>query len=760
MNVQKVRADHLERLAIVYIRQSTMQQVLRNQESTRMQYDLVEVARRLGWTQDRILTLDGDLGMSGASAEGRLGFQRILSEVALDHVGLVVGLEMSRLARSNKDWHQLLELCARFGTLIADLDGLYDPSQYNDRLLLGLKGTMSEAELHILRQRLMQGKLQKAKRGELGKPVPSGYLRKPSGEVVLDPDEEVRGVIRYIFDQFDRIGTVHGVLRDLVKNDLRIGSRLRIGDRVGELEWRRPQRGLLLDILRNPIYAGAYVYGRRQTDPRKKKPGQRASGRTNLVAADRWLSCLKDHLPSYISWERYERNQNRLAANRNSVDSPGSPKRGSALLQGILVCGRCQYRMSVQYTVQGNKKHARYACTQEQAHYAGPRCQSLSSRTIDAAISRMVLEAVEPGALEISLSASREIERERKKLDDLWSKKLQRAKYDAERACRQYQAVEPENRLVARTLESAWEQKLAAERRLQDDHRRFQAEQPRSLSIAEVEMLRRLSASLPEVWTASSTSNEDRKAVLRLLIEQVRVLVHGDSEKVTLTVNWVGGHETTREVTRPVAKLAQLSNRTELIDRIRVLRADGYTASQIAERLNAEGWQTPMQLAPFNERLVRAMVDRNGLTSSPRGSRRPPDDDPNEWWLSDLAEHLSMSRVTLYGWARRGVLRARKLRRPAAGGTWVVWADSAELARLRKLRALDNSSSSSPSASDEPVHSRQSKRHALREVAGGLKDRKHRKGEKSAQAKRSKSPSGSNRSKATRNKKSRARGKA
>lgn len=753
MNAQKIRADHLERLAIVYIRQSSMQQVLRNQESTRMQYDLVEVARRLGWTQDRILTLDDDLGMSGASAEGRLGFQRVLSEVALDHVGLVVGLEMSRLARSNKDWHQLLELCARFGTLIADLDGLYDPSQYNDRLLLGLKGTMSEAELHILRQRLMQGKLQKAKRGELGKPVPSGYLRKPSGEVVLDPDEEVRDVIRYIFDRFDEIGTVHGLLRDLVKNDIRIGTRLRTGDRVGELEWRRPQRGLLLDILRNPIYTGAYVYGRRQIDPRKKKPGQRASGRTSLVTADRWLACLKDHLPSYISWERYERNQTRLAANQNSFDTPGSPKRGSALLQGLLVCGRCQYRMSVQYTVQGNKSHARYACTQEQAHYAGPRCQSLSARTVDAAISRLVLEAVEPAALEISLSASREIERERKKLDELWSKKLQRAKYEAERASRQYQAVEPENRLVARTLESAWEQKLAAERQLQDDHRRFQVEQPRTLSIAEVEMLRKLSSSLPDIWAAPSTSNEDRKAVLRLLIERVKLLVHGDTEKVTITVYWVGGHETTREITRPVGKLGQLSNGIELLDRIKSMRTDGYTASQIADRLNAEGWKTPMQGAPFNERLVRAMVNRNGITSTARGSRRPPNDDPNEWWLSDLAERLSMSRITLYGWARRGIIRARKLRKPSVGGSWVIWADSTELARLQKLRTLDSSSDPDhlPSRS---ARQGESNRQAIRDVAAEPRERKSQ-DKKSGRTKRTTASTRTNASKLPRNKKTR-----
>src|ERR1700679_1367334 len=264
----KIGDRHLERLAVVYIRQSSLQQVQHNQESTRLQYSLEAMARELGWEAGRVLVLDDDLGTSGAAVAGRHDVQRLLAEVALDHVGIILGVEMSRLARSNKDWHQLLELCARFGTLIADLDGLYDPSRYNDRLLLGLKGTMSEAELHILRQRLLQGKLQKARRGELGKSVPSGYLLQASGEVVLDPDESVRAVVRFVFEQFERLGTAHAVLRAMVEQGLQMGVRRRTGADRGGLEWHRLHRGMVINMLRNPIYAGAYVYGRRQTDPR------------------------------------------------------------------------------------------------------------------------------------------------------------------------------------------------------------------------------------------------------------------------------------------------------------------------------------------------------------------------------------------------------------------------------------------------------------------------------------------------------------
>lgn len=677
---QKLQGRHLERLAVVYIRQSSMAQVHHHQESTKLQYSLVDMAQRLGWARERILIIDEDLGLSGASAQGRQGFQRLLAEVALDHVGIVLGVEMSRLARSNRDWHQLLELCSRFGTLIADLDGMYDPSLYNDRLLLGLKGTMSEAELHILRQRLQQGKLQKARRGELGKPVPTGYLRTASGEVVLDPDEEVRAVVHLIFSSFRRHGTVHGVLRELVRRGVRVGVRMRTGPALGTLEWRRPNRNLLVNVLRNPIYAGAYVYGRRGTDPRKQQPGRPATGRTPLLPPEKWQVCLPGQLPAYIEWEEYQRNQARLDANRAGAEGNGSVRQGSALLSGLIACGRCRHRMTVQYAKARNGKcYPRYVCAHENITYGAGVCSSLSASALDSLVARLALEALAPAALEVSLKVAREVERERTEREALWQKRLERARYEAQRAERQYHAVEPENRLVARTLEGQWEEKLQAARALEEEYHRQQQNLPRHLTAAERETIRQLAQDVPRLWTAESTTVAEKKALLRLLIERVDVTVEKDTEQVDVVVHWAGGCQTRTRLLRPVGRLLQLARHEELLERIRILRRQGLTGEQIAETLNAEGWKTPTQRSPFNVRLVRAMVHRYGAPR--RGPRPVPSDAPDAWWLADLARELKMPVVTLYGWIRRGWLKSQ-----SAKGQRVAYADRKELARLRKLR--------------------------------------------------------------------------
>ena len=337
---QKIAPVHLQRLAVVYVRQSTAQQVLRHEESTRLQYGLVDRARELGWSEDRILVIDDDLGHSAAEGEQRAGFQRLVSEVSLDHVGMILGVEISRLARSSKDWHQLLEICALFGTLIADSDGICDPADFNDRMLLGLKGTMSEAELHAIKQRMHQGKLSKARRGELGFDVPTGYVRSSSGEVTFDPDEEVQQVVELIFRKFEELLTVHALLRYLVAHDVRIGVRVRGGERKGELEWHAPNQTTLQNMLRNPIYAGAYAYGRRRSDPRKRKPGRRSTGRTSPSQGG-WHVLLKDRLPAYISWQTYEKNLRQLQDNRAVAEARGAPRDGNSLLQGLVVCGYC-----------------------------------------------------------------------------------------------------------------------------------------------------------------------------------------------------------------------------------------------------------------------------------------------------------------------------------------------------------------------------------------------------------------------------------
>ena len=432
---EKILPRHWERLAVVYVRQSTMQQVLEHQESTRLQYGLVRRAVAWGWPEARVLVIDDDLGRSGTSAEGRQGFQRLVAEVGLDHVGLILGVEMSRLARSSKDWHQLLEICALFGTLIADLDGIYDPSQYNDRLLLGLKGTMSEAELHILKQRMSQGTLQKARRGALSFALPIGYVHNASGEVVYDPDAQVQHVVRLIFRKFEELGTLHALLRYLVQHDVQLGVRLREGPVKGPLEWRRPNRMTLQNMLKHPLYAGAYAYGRRQVDPRKKQPGRPSTGRVTRPR-HAYHAFLKEHVPAYITWAQYEQNLARLEANRARAETLGAVRHGPSLLAGLLVCGRCHCRMQVRY---GGPRHLHsYTCNRLATTYGGDYCQYLPGEPVDAFVSQWVLTALEPAALTLSLEATARLEQERQDLDRLWHQRLERAAYEAERAARPY----------------------------------------------------------------------------------------------------------------------------------------------------------------------------------------------------------------------------------------------------------------------------------------------------------------------------------
>jgi DNA invertase Pin-like site-specific DNA recombinase len=463
----KIVRRHQDRLAIVYVRQSTAQQVERHQESTRLQYALADRAAQFGWLREQIVVIDDDLGRSGASVEGRLGFQRLVAEVGLGNVGLVLGVEMSRLARSCRDWHQLLEICALFDTLIADADGVYDPANYNDRLLLGLKGTMSEAELHILKARMLAGRKAKARRGELGKPVPIGHVRRPSGEVVFDPDEQAQATVRLVFDLFDRFRTVGKVMTYLVEHDIRMPVRRREGAGKGELEWRRVSRPTLLNLFANPIYAGVYAYGVRAVDKRRQRPGRPGTGRRSPRAQEAEVF-LPDRLPGYISFERHERNQAQLKANKAA--GGGTVRAGSALLSGVLICGRRGLRMLAQYNNNGHA--ARYVCSQPRSCYGEAFCQSLTPAPLDALVSGMVLKALEPAAIEASLALAGTLEVERAALDRHWRQRLERAAYEVERARRQYAAVEPENRLVARTLERDWEKALTEQARLEAEHER------------------------------------------------------------------------------------------------------------------------------------------------------------------------------------------------------------------------------------------------------------------------------------------------
>jgi DNA invertase Pin-like site-specific DNA recombinase len=678
----KVQEEHQERLAVVYVRQSTPQQVLDHQESAQLQYGLRCWAERLGWSAERVLIIDEDQGKSAASTVGRTGFQHLVSEVSLGHVGIILGIEMSRLARSCADWYQLLELCALFGTLLADGDGIYDPTHYNDRLLLGLKGTMSEAELHVLQQRLRQGRLNKARRGELAVPLPIGYVRRPSGEVILDPDEQVQAVVRLIFRKFEELGTLNAVLRYLVTEQIQVGLRLREGPNRGELVWRRPNRQTLQNLLHNPLYAGAYAYGRRPTDPRRKQAGRPSTGRV-VHAMEQWFVLLRDQHPAYISWEQFEQNRLRLQANRARAETVGVARTGAAIAAGLVVCGRCGCRMRVNY--HGQRALPTYLCSTHHSSYGTGLCQSLSGAELDAYLSREVLAALEPAALELSLEAAQHLERERADLLQLWQQRRERAAFEADRAGRHYREIEPENRLVARQLARDWEAKLAAQQQLEDEYERFLQRQPRLLSATEQAAIRELAADIPALWQAGETTSAERKEIIRQVVERVMVTIKGESERVDVTIRWAGGSQTSGTLIRPVARFEQLSYYPQLCDRIRVLVAEGRSAAVIAACLNDEGYHPAKQASRFSRAGVQDLLQRLGLHPPARRPYPVIPLDADEWWLADLAQTLDMPRATLESWIRRGWVRAR--REPVRGcSQWVVWADQTEVERLRQHR--------------------------------------------------------------------------
>lgn len=682
----KVRDEHRARLAIVYVRQSTQHQVLEHRESTARQYALVDRAAALGWPRERIVVIDDDQGTSGSSAEGRVGFQRLLGEVSLDRVGLVLGLEMSRLARSCKDWHALLELCAIYQTLLADADGLYDPADYNDRLLLGLKGTMSEAELHILKSRMYRGLCNKAARGEVLNHAPLGYVRTLGGDFVIDPDEQVQSVVRLIFEQFARRGSVNGLLQWLVKQQVKLPVRPHFGANRGELEWRRPNRVTLLNLLRHPIYAGAYRWGHREMDPRKKRAGRPATGRT-FKPHHECRVLIRDRFPAYITWEQFEENQRKLAENRVRGQYLSAPRHGPSVLAGLVECGRCGCRMLVGYRGGPAASRLRYSCQRAKIDYGEALCQSLSGDVLDEFVSARLLQAVAPASLELSLAAANDLQQERARLDEQWRQRAQRAAYDADLARRQYATVDPENRLVARELERRWETALRDQETLQADYARFARDTPPRLSDAEREQILALADDLPALWHAASTTPEDRQTIARLLLERVVVAVEGNTDRVEAELHWTGGFTSRHVLLRPVQTYAQLSNHTQLVDRIDALRTTGDTLAEIAASLNREGFRPPKRTDHFTAAMLANFLrDRGVRTGSlPRSVTDGNHLRPHEWWLSDLARELSMPVATLHRWRKVGWVSSRKV--TAAGGRWALFANATELTRLRALRS-------------------------------------------------------------------------
>jgi len=683
----KLQAHHLNRLAIVYVRQSTPQQVLDHKESAARQYALVDLAVELGWPADRIEVIDEDQGHTGSTAQGRHGFHRLLAEVGLDHVGIILGIELSRLARSNKDWAQLIELCGIFRTLLADHDGLYDPTAYNDRLLLGLRGMMSEAELHILRGRMYEALLNKARRGELYMLPPIGYIKLLKGGFAIDPDEQVQGVVRLVFDAFDQQGTVRGVLRYLVREGIKLPVRPHAGPNRGNLEWRQPTRDSVTTILTHPLYAGTYGYGFRQIDPRRKDPGKQGSGRV-VMDPEEYHALIPDHCPAYITPERFERNQRRLAENRARAESKGAPREGPSLLGGLIFCGRCGRRMSIHYS--GCERTLRYGCWYAQNNCKGPQCQSLAGKVLDDLVAAQVLRALEPASVELSLNAAGELQKERERLDRNWKQRMERARYEAERAERQYRVVEPENRLVARELERRWEAELKAVQQVEQEYARFLRTHPPTLTTEEREAIRSLSKNLPALWQAATTTPAERQRIVRLLLERVVVNVQGSSDHVDVTLCWAGGFTSLHELIRPVLRYDQTADYDRMVARVGELRDQGWSFAKVAEQFNMEGFRPAKRAEKFHSDIVSRLVGKleqkrpgERVTASRKSLNQ------NEWLVIDLAEKLGMAKNTLFSWIKRGWVHVVR-QSPGYRGRVICWADRGELERLRRLRQANH----------------------------------------------------------------------
>lgn len=644
---QKVRPSHLKRDAYLYVRQSTLRQVLENQESTKRQYGLRERAVALGWPVERVVVIDDDLGQSGASASGREGFQRLVADVGMGRVGIVLGLEVSRLARSSSDWYRLLEICALTDTLILDEDGVYDPGHFNDRLLLGLKGTMSEAELHVLRMRLQGGILSKARRGELKSRLPTGFVYGPDGQVVLDPDLAVQRAVRLLFDTFRRTGSAGQVVRVFREQGLRFPWRVAMGPRRGELAWKWLERHRVLQVLKNPRYAGAFFYGRTQT--------RRTSGGWylyRLKPPEEWCALVRDAHPGYISWEEYQDNRRRLRENAMAygADRRASPPReGPALLQGLAICGVCGKRMTVQYRVRNGRAVPSYVCEREVIEQAASPCQRIPGAGVDRAIGEMLVEAVTPLALEVALAISEELNQRAEEADRLRLGQVERARYEAELARRRYMQVDPDNRLVADVLEADWNQKLRALAEAQEEYERQRKADRMLVDEEERGRILALATDFPRLWQDPRTSDRDRKRMVRLIIEDVTLL---KKENITAHVRFKGG--ASRTLTLPLLLPAHQLYQTDPtivaeIDRL----LDDHTDGEIARILNERGLRS-RHGNRFDRLMVRKLRLAYGLKDTYSRLR-----DRGLLTLGEVAAALGVSTATVKHWRRHGLLSAR-----------------------------------------------------------------------------------------------------
>ena len=677
----KIQAHHRQKMAYVYLRQSTMAQVYHHQESTQRQYALKDRALELGWPPDQIRVLDADLGLSGTQMNNRQDFKTLVAEVSLEKVGAVFALEASRLSRSCSDWHRLLEICSLTGTLLVDGDGCYDPSDFNDQLLLGLKGTMSQAELHFIRARLQGGKRNKAQRGELRFPLPVGYVHgdEPGG-VVFDPDVEVQNAVRLVFTLFRQTGSAYGVVRHFLQHNLSFPRRAYGGVWNGKLIWGKLQHGRVLGLLSNPSYAGAYVFGRYRGAKSISAEGQIQS-KVRRLPRDSWLVLIQEHHPGYITWEDYLENQQMLEENQTNGPEQccsGAAREGRALLQGLLLCGHCGRRLSPRYTGSGGIRPV-YECTRRKTDtdYSS-ECVRIQADPVDTRLSERVLEILRPEQVEIAFRAVKELERRGQAVDQQWRLRIERLEYQAQLAQRRYEEVDPSNRLVAGTLERRWNDALQELKAAEEELHRSRQQQGLELREDQKAQLLALAQDLPKLWKSQTTSAQDRKRMLRLLINDITVERRRGERKAVLHIRWQGGAVEDLPVDLPLPAPDKVRCPEVLVNRVRTL-AESMTDPQIIAALNREGTLSAKGKS-FTLSMIKWIRGRYSIPS-------PSLKEPGELTVGEVADRLEVKPGVVYYWIDRGHLPARRL----GPGTpyWITLAVEKE-AQLRAWVANSN----------------------------------------------------------------------
>ena len=664
----KVSPEHLRQNAALYVRQSTSQQLRDHQESTHRQYQLTHRLEAFGWQRDQIIVIDEDLGISGSGRQQRPGFRRLLNLVTEQKVSIVLGLEMSRLARNSKDWHDLFEVCAIYQVLIADEDGVFNTNDPNDRLVLGLKGIISEMELHTMKVRLERGRLNKAERGELFHDVPVGYVKNSAGLPELDPDESARHAMQMFFGMFESIGSAHGLFHHLSEHNIRLPFR----DAAGRLNWRLPGKTTVAELIKHPLYAGAYGYGR------KKRYGtrmQEKSGKKHLPP-EQWKVLIKDRFPAYITWQQYELNQQTLRKNDQRPDRTGPAKNGSALLAGIAFCGCCNRRLSPNY---GTNGRGSYYCGRHRTMAGEAPCQTtVVCHTLDEFVSYKLVEALQPAAVQLSLRVVEDEVTRRAQMETTRVHHVQQARYLVDLAARRYSHVDPANRLVTALLEQQWNVALQNLNEAEAQLAMFHQTQTVTLSDADREHLHQTCSDVSSLWN-DHADIRDKKEIVRLLIDRIVVNVHDNSERVSIVIHWSGGFESCHDIKRSVMTFKQLEGYDDLLQRSLTLTLAGIRSPAVARILEREGYRSPRL-----KKRISADTVKNLLLSHADSAKQlhDPDLQDDHWRSQNLARELEITEKQLKDWVTRGWVTA--VQRPF-GRTWVLYADEAELQRLKQL---------------------------------------------------------------------------